>query len=171
MEKISTFSCNQIHHCNFFIILVYFNICVLLCGEMLLYKSLLIIIMICFFFVFLFIWFIGIKFHNFFLYKVISISWPELQVWWVSLSFFCHFLKLIFYHISSFNGWLKIKLHNLFWFAFYKVISVLWFGSRTLWINPIHPSYFFKLHHSMLDWLRIKFHILLRFTFYDVILN
>jgi hypothetical protein len=40
-------------------------------------------------------------------------------------------------------GWLGIKLQNLFWFAFYKVISVSWLGSRVWSVNLSCLGWFF----------------------------
>jgi hypothetical protein len=50
------------------------------------------------------------------------------------------------FHYSTL-GWLWIKLHDLFWFTFYEVISVLWLKSRVWLVNLVDLSFFSLIHN------------------------
>jgi len=52
--------------------------------------------------------------------RVIPISWPKFWVWKVNSSgFFLFFFNLFFFQFCYLTlDWLKINLHNLFWFIF-----------------------------------------------------
>jgi hypothetical protein len=70
--------------------------------------------------------------------------------------------------------WLRTRLHDLFWFVFYKVILVSWPGSQILRVNlgklkSFYYGFFFQFHHSTIDWLRIELHNLFWLAFYRVI--
>jgi hypothetical protein len=47
------------------------------------------------------------------------------------------------YH--SMLGWLRIRLHNLFWFAFYEVILISWTESRVWLVNSSEFFCFFLM--------------------------
>jgi hypothetical protein len=70
-------------------------------------------------------------------YEVISVSWLKSWVNLIDSSFFCIFLNDFFFQFyPSTFGWLWIRPHNLFWFALYEVILILWLGSRVSWVDP-----------------------------------
>jgi hypothetical protein len=64
---------------------------------------------------------------------------------WIKLTWvvFCVLFLIIFFqfHLSTLS-WLRIELHNLFWFAFYGVFLVLWpkFGKLT----QVDATHFFS---------------------------
>jgi hypothetical protein len=79
-----------------------------------------------------------------------------------------------FHHLTL--GWLRIKFHDLFWFALYKVISVSLLKSRVWRVNLFNSSLywpflleFFLFHPSTFGWLWIRPHELFWFAFYGVI--
>jgi hypothetical protein len=94
----------------------------------------------------------------------IGLSWSHDLGRWLSrlprVYFFFQFHPLIL-------GWLRIRLHNFFRFAFYEVTPASWLGSRVWSINLSWLMWFFHLifncfffflqfHSSTLSWLRIE---------------
>jgi hypothetical protein len=94
----------------------------------------------------------------------IGLSWFHDLGRWLSrlprVYFFFQFHPLIL-------GWLRIRLHNFFRFAFYEVTPASWLGSRVWSINlswlmwffhVIFTCFFFFLQFqsSTLSWLRIE---------------
>jgi hypothetical protein len=74
---------------------------------------------------------LGIGLHyflKFIFYKAILIWWAELWVWQVNLvdssCIFFFLIDLFFKFYFSALCWLGNRFHDLFWFAFYKVIHV-----------------------------------------------
>jgi len=111
-------------------------------------------------------------FSWFILYEFILISWLKSWVWWVNpgeLELFVYFLKLFFKKIiPSTLSWLRIILHNLFQFTFYRVILVSWPES---WIWQADLYFFvsfliFFQHHLIVNGLRIKLYNLFYFALY-----
>jgi hypothetical protein len=104
-----------------------------------------------------------------------------------SSSFFHHFfyflvnkiiiiIKIKRSKIRLWQGWLRIRFHDLFWFGLYKVISVSLLKSRVWWVNLVNSSFywlflleFFLFHPSIFGWLWIRPHELFWFAFYEVI--
>ena len=104
-------------------------------------------------------------------YKVISISWPELRVWRVKSGclwsfFFLFVIDIVFQFHLLMLDWLRIELHNLYWFAFYWVILFLWSRFNPGWVE-IFYLFFFQFHSSTLSWLIIEF----RYVFYLYIIS
>jgi hypothetical protein len=100
---------------------------------------------------------------QFFKNWIIMVSWPGSIVISVASSLFCFFFQ---FH-PLILGWLRIRLHNFFRFAFYEVTPASWLGSRVWSINlswlmwffhVIFTCFFFFLqfHSSTLSWLRIE---------------
>jgi hypothetical protein len=113
------------------------------------------------------VWELDFMIFLFTFYEVISVLWSRSQVLRVNpvrlKSFYCvFFIRMIFFSISSFNNeFIENEFHNLFWFSFlvlaslmiwivsfvswlgliffsYEVISVLWFG---LWVDKITQNW------------------------------
>jgi hypothetical protein len=100
---------------------------------------------------------LGIRLHGFFsfaFYEIILISWLKSHVKQVYSSFFFIFFNWYFFTISSFSicffFFLWIKLHDLFWFVLYEIISVLWFESRVMRLNQSKLRSFYCV--MFLDW-------------------
>ena len=93
-----------------------------------------------------------IEIHNLFqfdFHEVILVLWPELHVWQVNLDcLFRSFLIAIFFQLHhSILDWLGIKLHNLFWYAIYRVIMVSYFGS---WIWHVNRGWLKSIQHVVI---------------------
>ena len=90
------------------------------------------------------IWLVEIGIYNFFTCFLWSYLTILTQVWQVNPSWLeLFFIFLIFFQFypSTLSG-LEIMLHNLFWFVFYDVISVLWPGSY-IWLYLGWLGWFF----------------------------
>jgi len=87
----------------------------------------------------------------------------------------CFFLIIFFQFNTSTSSWLRIELHNLFWFAFYGVILVsrlrykVWQVNQ-YWLRFFLIDFFFQFFLLTLSLLRIKFHNLFWFAFCRVIM-
>jgi hypothetical protein len=85
------------------------------------------------------------------------------QVFFFQLSFFLQLHNSIFY-------WLKIRPHDLFWFAYIRLYRShdpsYGFGklTRVIFFSYFFNWFFFKFHPLTLNWLRIIFHNLFRLT-------
>ena len=97
-----------------------------------------------------------IVFHIFFylLYTGLSHSHdPGCGLAQIALEFFLSFFFLQFHH--SILGWMRIRLHNLFWFAFYEVISISWIGSWVWSVNSCVFSCPFFNWFFLISWLKV----------------
>jgi hypothetical protein len=91
--------------------------------------------------------------------------------------FFNWYFFFLFHPLAF--GKLWIRFHNLFWFIFYKVISILWLGSCILRINSgrLKSFYcvlflnwlFFHFQPLTISLLKFEFHNLFWYDFYKVI--
>jgi hypothetical protein len=75
------------------------------------------------------LYWLRIRLHNLFrfaFYEIIMVSWLGSRVWSIVSGWIRWFFVFFFKLHSSTLGWLGVKFHNLFWFVFYGVISVLW---------------------------------------------
>jgi len=73
------------------------------------------------------------------LFQSYNLGWGFHKLTQVNLGIcFLLFFNIIYFFQfhSSILGWLGIDLHNLFWFSFYIVITILWHGSQIWQVNP-----------------------------------
>jgi len=80
-------------------------------------------------------WILCFVIFLFVFYRVIMVLWQTLWVSPTVLGCFCLFFKKKFQFYPLILSWLGIRLHNLFQFAFLKVISTSWLGSWVWMIN------------------------------------
>jgi hypothetical protein len=97
-------------------------------------------------------------------------SWLE----WTRVYFFSFFHGFSFQFHPSTWDWLRIWLHNLFWFAYYWVILISWPRfSRLTWVYSgcffVLFYFIFQFHHSTLGWLRIEIQNVFWIVFYKII--
>jgi hypothetical protein len=112
---------------------------------------------------------------QFFKNWIIMVSWPRSMVISVtsSLFFFFQFHPLIL-------GWLRIRLHNFFRFAFYEVTPASWLGSRVWSINlswlmwffhVIFTCFFFFCNFILQHWVDWELRFIIYFNFFSILLS
>jgi hypothetical protein len=85
---------------------------------------------------------------------------------WVFLPFFNQIFFL--FHHSTFYS-LKNRFHNLFWFAFYEVILVLWSKSHVWQVNSCHFfNFFLKIDFFSIHWIVQKLCFIIYFNLLDI---